>query len=148
MAGVFVTIDPGNDTGWALWEAGALAACGLGDPRSSALHVVEHVDDVWIEEPVIYPHSKARPNDIKALAMTAARWGAIYELCAVDVHFVEPARWKGQLPKDVCHARSWGKLQPNERAIVDKAVRGMAPSKRHNVLDAVAIGVWVLKRGA
>lgn len=140
---MFVSIDPGLDTGWALWSPIALVACGLGDPRSSKKHVVDDIRDVWIESPVIYPRSKARPADIVKLAREAGRWAGIYELLVTPAHFVEPATWKGQTPKDVCHARMWAKISHAESIIVDAAVRGMAPSKRHNVLDAVALGVWV-----
>jgi hypothetical protein len=137
---MLLTIDPGNATGWALWRRDGLTGCGLGDPRSAC--DVDWIEEVWIESPVIYPRSKARPNDIVLLARGAGEWGGRYESEAA-VHYVEPATWKGQLPKDVHHARIWSKLNAAEQAIVNAACRGMAPSKRHNVLDAVGIGLWV-----
>lgn len=145
---MIVTIDPGLATGWALWEVlGKLTACGLGDPRSCEQHVAMHVHDVWIESPFIYPHAKARPADILKLAREAGEWGGRYEVSAVaTIHYVLPAEWKGQVPKEIHHARVWDALDAAERAIVDKAVRGLAPSKRHNVLDAVGMGVWVRSR--
>lgn len=141
-----VSIDPGNVSGWALWERGALVACGLGDPRESEKHRIHEVDHVWIEWPVIYPRSRANPNDIKKLAGEAGRWAGIYSVFVVETHFVEPAEWKGQTPKEKHHPRIWARLTSTEQGIVDKACRGVAPSKRHNVLDAVGIGLWVAKR--
>jgi hypothetical protein len=154
---VYVTIDPGLATGWALWTSGAtttLIACGLGDPRSTPKHVVtprhendDVVHDVWIESPRIYPRGHADPQDIIVLARGAGEWGGIYSVLATTVHYVEPAQWKGQVPKAIHHARVWAELRAVEKDIVDAASRGIAPSKRHNILDAVAMGLWVAKRG-
>ena len=145
---MFVSIDPGITTGWAIWNDEGLLDCGLGDPRSSEKHKAEHVHDVWIESPVIYPRSKARPADITTLARGAGRWAGRYDVLAVEAHFVEPAQWKGQVPKDIAHARMWDRLQPLEKNIVERACKGLAPSTRHNVLDAVGIGLWVARRSS
>jgi hypothetical protein len=151
---VYVTIDPGLTTGWAIWTQSGLVACGLDDPRSSPHHLVvvpadddrETIGDVWIEDPVIYPRSKARPADIMALKGNAYRWAGRYDVFGVYVHFVEPAQWKGQTPKDIHHSRIWARLTLDEREVVNEAARGMAPSKRHNMLDAVGLGLWVANR--
>lgn len=149
---MFVTIDPGAMTGWAIWNAYGLIACGLGDPRLHPNHVVtserqqDVIDDVWIEYPVIYPRSKARPNDILKLAQVAAEFGGGYKTCGVEVHYVEPATWKGQLSKAMHHPRVWAALRDFERAVVDVACTGMSPTKRENVLDAIGLGQWVRLR--
>lgn len=137
---MLLSIDPGLATGWALWSP-ALAGCGLGDPPSEF-----SPSDVWIEAPVIYPRSKARPADITKLSREAGEWAGRYHSVGAQAHYVRPSEWKGQLPKDVCHARVWAVLDAKEQDIVRKALKGMAPSKRHNVLDAVGIGLWVLRR--
>lgn len=150
---MYVTIDPGLQTGWAIWSLSGLVACGLGDPRSSSRHVVvssnpdaDLISDTWIEAPVIYPRSKARPADIMKLSRTAGEWFGTYRTLGVEPHYVEPAEWKGQVPKDVHQARVWADLDLDERDVVNEACRGMAPSKRHNVLDAVGLGLWVAER--
>ena len=144
---MIVTVDPGIATGWALWEEGimTLADCGLGDPRSSTRHKIADVSCVWIESPTIYPRSKAKPNDIVKLAIKAGYWWGIYDQFAVDVHLVEPRTWKGQVPKTVHHKRVMGKLASFEKTIIEVFFRSgkIAPGDRHNVLDAVALGVWV-----
>lgn len=150
---VYVTIDPGLQTGWAIWNVSGLVACGLGDPRLHARHVVhssnrsaDTIGDVWVESPVIYPRSKARPADIMKLAREAGRWIGIYSTLGVEAHLVEPAQWKGQVPKDIHHARVWAALTSAEQALVSVSVKVIAPSKRHNVLDAVGLGLWVAER--
>jgi hypothetical protein len=50
---------------------------------------------------------------------------------------VKPREWKGQVPKDVHHARLVKTLTPDELAMVEASA---PPSLRHNVLDAVGIG--------
>ncbi len=151
---MYVTIDPGLQTGWAIWCVDGLVACGLGDPRKSRKHVVvssnpdaDLIGDVWIEAPVIYPRSKARPADIMKLSREAGEWAGTYRTLGVEHHYVEPAEWKGAGPaKDIHHARVWAELSDDERDVVSSAVKGLAPSKRHNVLDAVGLGLWVAQR--
>jgi hypothetical protein len=101
---------------------------------------------VWIESQVIYPHSKADPNDILTLAREAGRVAGSCAAAGATVRWVKPAEWKGQLPKDVCHRRVRALLTDEERAILTRDCRGMPASKRHNVLDAVGIGLWALGR--
>lgn len=105
------------------------------------------IDDVWIEDQVILPRSKAPPNDIVKLAQGAGRWAGRYDALAIDVHFVMPNTWKGgPVPKRISHPRIKATLSAAERAIVTAACAGHAPSVQHNILDAVGIGVWVRKQ--
>lgn len=144
--GVLLAIDPGADAGWAVFgEDKKLESCGLneGAMRTGTSRVV-------IERPMIYPggRQKARPADIIKLACRAGEWGGeTRAFFGVEPEYVEPATWKGQLSKEICHARIWDRLDANERAIVAKAGESMAPSKRHNMLDAVGIGLYALGRG-
>lgn len=139
---MFLTIDPGNDTGWALWLDGGLVTCGLNAPPRAVSHV-------WIEDQAIIPRVTRRPQDILTLAQNAGRWAGRYEAFGSHVQFIAPNVWKGgPVPKNISHPRIWAALRDAERSIVDEACRGMAPSKRHNVLDAVGIGLWVAKRSA
>lgn len=139
---MLITIDPGEQTGWALWSpSGILYSCGLGSP-SFASGIVGAV----IEYPVIYPRSKARPADILKLAQIAAEYGGVYKYLMRSVLYVEPAEWKGQTPKDIHHMRIWNKLQSLEQVKVDLGCKGLPASKRHNVIDAVGLGLWHYKR--
>lgn len=142
---MILTIDPGAVTGWALWSADALAACGLSTPPAAGRY--DHANgiaDVYIERPVIYPRSKARPNDIITLAVNAGEWGGRYHYATV--HYVEPRTWKGTIDKAVHHPRIRAALTDREAAVLAAAEAGVAKSKRHNLLDAVGIGLWALGR--
>lgn len=58
-----------------------------------------------------------------------------------------PEEWKGQIPKDVTHKRLETRLSPAERFRLDATLKAVAPSVRHNALDAVALGVeYVLRK--
>lgn len=146
---VFVAIDPGQQTGWSIWSVNGLVACGLGDPRQHGQHVVtseseiDVINEAWIERPVIYPRSKARPNDIISLALNAGQWAGIYNCLGCDFHYVEPAQWKGQVPKDIHHSRIWSTLTAKDQEAVNRAFKKTAVAKRHNIMDAVGLGLWV-----
>jgi hypothetical protein len=147
---VLLTIDPGADTGWAQFsDSNTLQRCGLASGADDA----EVWSGVWparvvIERPKIYPHGrqKARPEDIITLAVSAGEWGGIAKLRRCSVEYVEPFEWKGQLNKDVCHARARKRLTAEELVIVDAACAELAVDVQHNVLDAVALGLWVVQR--
>jgi hypothetical protein len=163
---MILSIDPGTDTGWALWRAGRLAACGFGCPRLHPLHIVQPrlpdldaIHDVWIEDQEIYPRSPVPPSDVLTLAKLAHSERGRYEAVGCTVHMVLPRAWKGMTPctcsakqgwdPRCCthHSRVWAKLNAHEQIVADQAIVGMAPSKRHNVLDAVGIGQWVVGKG-
>ncbi len=140
-----LAIDPGADTGWARFDEKRLTACGLGVPLAAETR------RVLIERPMIYPggRQKARPADVIKLAVRAGEMGGQYARTAgIEPEYIEPHTWKGSVSKDIHHARIWAKLTPAEQAIVSDAARGVAPSKRHNILDAVGIGLFGIGRSA
>lgn len=154
---MFVTIDPGTDSGWALYNPGrliaihglpvpkGLVACGLGDPRDSELHIVDHIDSVFIERTRIRPHEKS-PNDILECMLRAGEWRGVYACLAIDACYVPVEQWKGSQPKAVHHPKIWAKLTPLEQEVFNAGCKGVAPSKRHNAIDAVGLALWVAKR--
>jgi len=147
ILGMLLAIDPGNDTGWALFDNGRrLAACGLGEPELPG-----PVDDLIIECPELRPHGEKNPNAILKLARNAGEWCG--RLRAIPrQRYVRPNDWKGSTSKSISHARTWGKLDDKEKDIVDAAFKsaagrdGMAASKRHNVLDAIGLGLFGVAR--
>ena len=140
---MYLTIDPGAQTGWALWTEDKLVSCGLG----SLVPGISGIEDVWIEYPVIYPRPKARPADILKLAQVAAEYGGAFAARGVKVHYVEPAQWKGQLKKKIHHPRVWRSLTPGDRAVATVGCAGLCESKKHNVVDAIGLGMWVRSQG-
>jgi hypothetical protein len=99
------------------------------------------VDDCVVELPQVYDrrHSKGDPNDLIALATIC---GAIS--CQFPrVRFVLPKEWGGQVRKEIKNARAWAKLTTEEQGRVNFP---SAKSLRHNVLDAVGIGIFAIGR--
>ena len=142
----FLCIDPGKHAfGWALFEGTHLAACAY--TKREALTnlrslVVAAPFVVRIERPQIYPHSKGDPNDLIDIAIFCGE--AAYAFRAYEVEFVLPHAWKGSVPKKVMTDRILNRLTAVERQIVEAC--GCPKSKIHNVLDAVGLGLWRLKR--
>jgi hypothetical protein len=133
-----LAIDPGEFTGWAVYENRTLVACGHGAPPASLVP-----DEMIIERP--HEHrTKARVKDIITLAIRAGEWAGKYfgPMDRSHVRYVEPNTWKGgSLDKGVCHSRMWPRLRPEEQRVVSLAGSGIAEGKRHNMLDAVGIGL-------
>lgn len=93
-----------------------------------------------VEFPRIYPGVRGTDqNDLLDVAGVAS---AISTLpCWDSVDHVFPSDWKGQAPKAIMNRRVFGKLSEGERKrIID------AGSKNHNTLDAIGIGLYMLKR--
>ena len=172
--GSLIAVDPGlNATGWARFEASRLKACGLlcaktgGEGIYKALWMARRVSALaWasggianppadlllaIEQPQIYMQRKQRgdPNDLIALAVVV---GAI-AASIPDAHciLVPPRRWKGTIPKErsledyVIHHRVCSHLSETESGIYTGTIQDIALSLRHNVADAVGIGLWALR---
>lgn len=57
-----------------------------------------------------------------------------------------PREWKGQIGKEVHHPRARSKLSEQEAATLDRCLESVPVSLRHNVMDAVALGLFQLKR--
>lgn len=157
---MIVTIDPGKKTGWALHSKTGLVACGTGDPRISDRHIVvsphadvDVIEDAYIEWPVIYPRAPARPADIMKVARCAAEYGGMYKTFAVDVHYVEPAEWKGQLDKAVHHPIILATLTAEERSLVYATPKIKRRKPRYaddgyseDMLDAIGLALWAARR--
>ncbi len=133
-----LAIDPGvNVLGVALFVNGELWDCGL-FPVDSPLR---HADTIVIELPQIYraTRSKAPPEDILQLAFTV---GKLAERFGQSVVLVRPREWKGTIPKEKHHPRILDKLSDAERARIPK----LSKSLLHNVIDAIGLGQYFLKK--
>ncbi len=132
-----VTYDPGEWPGCALWQDGQLSGAGKGKLFA-----------YWCacELPRIYPmgKSKARPNDIIKLAVSAGRLTATWP--EDRLIWVPPHEWKGQVPDKILYDRILSALSPEEFKLLETCLMPHAKGKHHNILDAVGIGLYVLKR--
>lgn len=147
---VLIAVDPGTEqAGVAVFSEGHLveahliveagytkeqrawrAACQIGK------RLVPNADLI-VEYPQIYAKvSKVDPDDILALTLVV---GGVLSLHGGG-ELVRPAQWKGQVPKKVMVNRILKNLSEEERKIL-KTVKD-----NHNVVDAVGVGLWKLKR--
>ena len=100
------------------------------------------LETLVIEDPRIYPISKARPNDLMKLAKAV---GAI--VAKVDAKFtklVTPSTWKGSVPKRIHQKRILRAMTDEEKNILNKCP--CPKSLLHNTIDAVGIGLWYVRR--
>ena len=152
MSAYLVSLDPGlRGCGVAWWaEDGSLLFVDYlrnpvkkGDGPGAWMgyggcHIRDTDPDYFISEvPQVYRAgaSKGDPDDLIQLAGVVGVFSSIFR---ATTHFgVKPREWKGQVPKDVHHARLVKTLTPEEMAMVEASA---PPSLRHNVLDAVGIG--------
>jgi hypothetical protein len=136
-----LALDPGAKTGWAAFQrfdAGwKLTAGGVMSPDDAYPARVMY-DQVVIENPVIYPHSKARPADILTLARIVGRYQERYACSRIEL--VEPRRWKGSIDGDIMLRRIEAALNAADRAVYDAVKCGY----KHNFTDAVGLGKWAL----
>lgn len=141
-----LAIDPGvKKCGYALFQDRELIECGSILARSvNDVSVVlgsrDRPDICVIELPQIYPVSKGDPNDLISLAYAVGYYQAT--VSAETQITVLPRAWKGTVKKEVMGARIESRLTEHERKLVPR----LAKYRRHDVIDAVGIGLWYLKR--
>lgn len=145
-------IDPGvKACGVALFVDGELLSVEHTNtlPSNAALASLVKADiHVVVEKPQVYRTLKGDPNDLVDVAVAGGEMlGRILQ--AVDakdavVERIVPAVWKKQLPKTVVRDRVERLLSAEEQKVLMRC--RLAPSLMHNVVDAVGIGLWGLKR--
>lgn len=125
-------------------------------------HRVE-VCQVVLEVPRVYPGRRAQgdPNDLIKLAVAGARVAQVIadaafmrdglERHAGSVACIAPSSWKAQTSPDIMCERVLARLDDAERVVVEQVFatyskKGMPKSLRHNVVDAIGIGLWKTSR--
>jgi hypothetical protein len=103
-------------------------------------------DKLVIERPQVYGYEgKADPNDLALVTLIVGTVvGAVQQYD--DLRLPYPAVWKGQVPKDIMEQRMWSILGEAETRALRQSVEDVPPSVRHNVYDAVQLGLWALGR--
>lgn len=142
-----LSVDVGKHLGWARFRRGFLFGCGVIPNESNAdlgpeLPLVDAGCEVVIEKPQVYVQHEVDPNDLVDLAVQAGFVGGWYG--SSNTTWVLPRQWKGQVPKSVTQARVLKELSQGERDVVEAAV--VKRSVRHNLFDAIGIGLWKLGR--
>ncbi len=97
-------------------------------------------DTLVLEGQQIYLGAKINPAHLIEIAGVA---GAVaYAIDAKKRVSYLPRIWKGQVPKDVHNQRTLAKLSEKEQAVIEYP----ATSLRHNVYDAIGLGMYHLRR--
>ena len=156
-----VAIDPGVKTvGWAFFMDNVLVDCNITRSKNGLMH--EHADDYnkkfpprddivashgIIEVPQIYQQRlwKGRQEDlVNVIYMAGSIAGVIYQLSHVELRTVKPHEWKKNVKKDIHNKRIISRLNTEELDIFNAC--DAPKSLRHNVIDAIGVGLYALKR--
>lgn len=126
--------------GLAAWRSMAQACFALWRPRGT-------LDDLVVELPQVYGSGRGKgdPNDLLQLTGVLGAIGGY--LRAQHYHEFTPRAWKGQVPKAVHHDRVvnvW--LSESELAALRLGCEDVKSDLKHNVLDAVGLGLHWHKR--
>jgi hypothetical protein len=100
------------------------------------------VDQLVVELPQVYVTARAKgdPNDLIQLAAVVGGLCVAFEKARSKVYL--PAEWKGQVPKEIVHARALQRLSTDERSRISCRKKALL----HNAMDAVSIGLKYLGR--
>lgn len=112
------------------------------------------ISDLCVEWPQIYVRriregkTKEDPNDL--LALTGINAAIATKLMTVPTSYL-PQEWKGQVPKPkkgekyIIETRMEDRISPSELRVAHDAMDD-AGAKAHNVVDAIALGLFHLGR--
>jgi hypothetical protein len=165
-------IDPGvEQSACALFTSGVLEGVLFVTPAALVGFDRGDLYAAVIENPRISGQTRGKdPNDLMDLAVVVGDLrGVIRARCGVEAELVAPVSWKGNEVKPIHHSRVWAALAPAERltladcigwtpeeveAKIEEACQKYAQLGRvvgyswraHNLLDAVGLGLWGLKR--
>ena len=142
-----LAVDPGvKCMGWAMFQTEFMIDCGLARganlQQTLADLPVSFCSHLVVEDQQIYQTTKARHSDILKLAQAAG--GVIGRVQCFNLELVKPRTWKGNVPKTIFMSRILTKLDESEISIFDRL--SCPKSLKHNVLDAIGIGLYKLKR--
>ncbi len=162
---MLVAIDPGaKNVGWAVWLASGLEACGL-----LGAHAARQEDAVWelvdaakrdilelygpphvlcIEKMQVYFGHKAKgdPADLIECSFVGGLLAGVIK--AQQLLRPTGHAWKGNAPKQIIHQRVREKLTTREDKVLDLGLAKVPARLRHNVLDAVSLGMWAWQRSS
>lgn len=141
-----LSVDPGKSMGWAYFVDARLYLCGLWNLAKDRFPFpnADAVSSVIIEDQVIYPDEKVKPASVISLAKTAAR--AADRMRYERVEWVKPRTWKCTGDPDVLCVRIVKALSDFERKQYFTAADQIHESHRHDVIDAIGLGLWKLNR--
>lgn len=120
---------------------GPTAWFGLGDAVYHLMKDLAYRVDVYVTEcPQVYRRSAGDPNDLLQLSAVAAACGASFPLQRAVGY--KPRQWKGTVSKLHHQPRVLAQLSEVEL----QAIHEKRKTYRHNVIDAVGLGLYELER--
>lgn len=155
----YVSLDPGlHHFGVALWSfSGELVKARLITSRAKTPNGLEtgtivanalnlelfdsYGIDVVCEIPQVYTRDKSKGNPNTLVELACAGSFVLGRLKGTP-HTVLPAEWKGQLPKEVVEERCKIHLSKEEKERILLPIKSL----RHNVWDAIGIGLFFLEK--
>lgn len=83
------------------------------------------------------------PNaeSIVRLAAACGAYTSLLQAAGFFTEWVEPRSWKGTVPKDIMYKRILAKIPESQYVNIDRI-------HDHNVIDAVGIGLWKIKKNS
>lgn len=157
-----VAVDPGKCAGVALYEDAKLVHATVAEGNwSDSTDIIERIlfkhkfigprirkrFDMIVEVPVMRGNGGKVENDlIPLILMAGALWGQLSKTRMGQFIRVKPEDWKGRKDKLVMvEHRIIPRLTESEKAKVDPKIDKLK-TKRHNMYDAVGIGLHRLGR--
>lgn len=155
---LLVTFDPGTTTGWAVFRHRKLIACGYASKvkiwKEPVWKYVKRGSLVVVEFPIYYGSAKERNPE--AIVRNSAMAGEILGYCRAKGAKCEklspPRKWKGTIPKPrrgetyIIEQRLFLALSTEECQLIKQTKSARATRLDHNMIDAVGIGRWRLRR--
>lgn len=152
MKKIVYSFDPGVKVlAHARFEDRVLVHCAIS--RADSIEVMltkthpfgsESPDVCVVEKPQVYPqrHWRGDPNDLISIALVAGAVARAYGQKSLVL--VKPHDWKGTRDKDADNDYTLKNLTEIERECIDRLE--LPKTLRHNVIDAVGLGLWYLDR--
>jgi hypothetical protein len=120
-------------------SAAAIAAMAREVGRHS---IFEPVDLLAVEFPQVYQGSKAKGDPRDLLTLAAIDGGILLSVSHREARRYFPREWKGQVDGDVMLDRILARLSPSEVGRIERCPESL----RHNVIDAIGIGLFAAGR--
>lgn len=152
-----ITIDPGlREAGIARFEDGRLASCdaiyekmGKGPVQWAAMAhaLADWIDDVDTLAVEYMVTRRGREDAHDSLMQLSEVSGGVYALVqAAEMLAVSPGEWTRGANKKVQRRRVYKRLDDEETAVLEEGFARAYPANEKEIIAAVGIGLYVLKR--
>jgi hypothetical protein len=153
-----IVFDPGATTGWAVFRRGKLVACGYSSLKklwdAPVWKYVKKGTLVVVEVPMFYgSHKEKNPQSILRNGVLSGEIKGMCRARGATVEELSPARkWKGTIPKPgpgetyIIEPLVLQASTPKELVLIKQTKSARATGLNHNMIDAVGLGRWRLRK--